>query len=205
MCVSARTPLWPPYSARVRSGVAPSPSASPVWWPPAAAPARCTRLRRGGPGRRTSRRRSPSAAPAGQAASAPARPRSRLRGAERARRAARGAPTDAEVRRELEQAFGSRAGRAIDAAGLGLGRPGDGPAGRAVARGGHHQRRQLGRAQALRLRRRPRAPGRRDVRRHRLRLLGLGVLRAGGGRAWSTARWTPRRWRASARPGPGAG
>jgi hypothetical protein len=33
----------------------------------------------------------------------------------------RGAPTDAEVRRELEQAFGSRAGRAIDAAGLGAG------------------------------------------------------------------------------------
>jgi hypothetical protein len=33
----------------------------------------------------------------------------------------RGAPTDAEVRRELEQAFGSRAGRAIDAAGLGSG------------------------------------------------------------------------------------
>jgi hypothetical protein len=33
----------------------------------------------------------------------------------------RGAPTDAQVRRELEQAFGSRAGRAIDAAGLGSG------------------------------------------------------------------------------------
>ena len=33
----------------------------------------------------------------------------------------RGAPTDAEVRRELEQAFGSRAGRAIDAAALGSG------------------------------------------------------------------------------------
>jgi hypothetical protein len=33
----------------------------------------------------------------------------------------RGAPTDAQVRRELEQAFGSRAGRAIDAAGLGAG------------------------------------------------------------------------------------
>ena len=33
----------------------------------------------------------------------------------------RGAPTDAEVRRELEQAFGSRAGRAIDAAGLSTG------------------------------------------------------------------------------------
>jgi hypothetical protein len=33
----------------------------------------------------------------------------------------RGAPTDAQVRRELEQAFGSRAGRAIDAAGLGPG------------------------------------------------------------------------------------
>jgi hypothetical protein len=32
-----------------------------------------------------------------------------------------GAPTDAQVRRELEQAFGSRAGRAIDAAGLGSG------------------------------------------------------------------------------------
>jgi hypothetical protein len=33
----------------------------------------------------------------------------------------RGAPTDAQVRRELERAFGSRAGRAIDAAGLGSG------------------------------------------------------------------------------------
>jgi hypothetical protein len=33
----------------------------------------------------------------------------------------RGAPTDAEVRRELEQAFGSQAGRAIDAAGLSSG------------------------------------------------------------------------------------
>ena len=33
----------------------------------------------------------------------------------------RGAPSDAEVRRELEQAFGSRAGKAIDAAGLGAG------------------------------------------------------------------------------------
>jgi cell wall-associated NlpC family hydrolase len=32
-----------------------------------------------------------------------------------------GAPTDAQVRREFEQAFGSRAGRAIDAAGLGPG------------------------------------------------------------------------------------
>jgi cell wall-associated NlpC family hydrolase len=33
----------------------------------------------------------------------------------------RGAPSDAQVRRELEQAFGTRAGRAIDAAGLGSG------------------------------------------------------------------------------------
>jgi len=33
----------------------------------------------------------------------------------------RRAPTDAQVRRELEQAFGSRAGRAIDAAALGSG------------------------------------------------------------------------------------
>jgi hypothetical protein len=33
----------------------------------------------------------------------------------------RGAPTDAEVRRELEKAFGSRAGKAIDSAGLGAG------------------------------------------------------------------------------------
>jgi hypothetical protein len=33
----------------------------------------------------------------------------------------RGAPTDAEVQRELDQAFGARAGRAIDAAGLGAG------------------------------------------------------------------------------------
>ena len=33
----------------------------------------------------------------------------------------RAAPTDAEVQRELDQAFGARAGRAIDAAGLGTG------------------------------------------------------------------------------------
>lgn len=33
----------------------------------------------------------------------------------------RGAPSDAQVRRELEQAFGTRAGRAVDAAGLGSG------------------------------------------------------------------------------------
>jgi hypothetical protein len=33
----------------------------------------------------------------------------------------RGAPTDAEVQRELEKAFGTRAGRAIDAAGLSAG------------------------------------------------------------------------------------
>jgi hypothetical protein len=33
----------------------------------------------------------------------------------------RGAPTDAQVRRELDQAFGSRAGRAVDTAGLGSG------------------------------------------------------------------------------------
>jgi hypothetical protein len=33
----------------------------------------------------------------------------------------RGAPTDAEVQRELDQAFGARAGRALDAAGLGPG------------------------------------------------------------------------------------
>jgi hypothetical protein len=32
-----------------------------------------------------------------------------------------GAPTDAQVRRELQRAFGARAGRAIDAAGLGSG------------------------------------------------------------------------------------
>ena len=33
----------------------------------------------------------------------------------------RGAPTDAEVQRELDEAFGTRGGRAIDAAGLGAG------------------------------------------------------------------------------------
>jgi hypothetical protein len=33
----------------------------------------------------------------------------------------RGAPTDAQVQRELDQAFGTRGGRAIDAAGLGAG------------------------------------------------------------------------------------
>jgi len=55
----------------------------------------------------------------GQAASASnaaSRPASR-----QAVRRGRRAPTDAQVRRELEQAFGSRAGRAIDAAALGSG------------------------------------------------------------------------------------
>jgi hypothetical protein len=36
-------------------------------------------------------------------------------------RSTRAAPTDAEVQRELDQAFGARAGRAIDAAGVGAG------------------------------------------------------------------------------------
>jgi hypothetical protein len=36
-------------------------------------------------------------------------------------RSARAAPTDAEVRRELDRAFGARGGSAIDAAGLGAG------------------------------------------------------------------------------------
>ena len=60
-------------------------------------------------------------AAAGQAASAPgeaSKPASQT--ASKAGAASgRGAPTDAQVRRELEQAFGSRGGRAIDAAGLG--------------------------------------------------------------------------------------
>ena len=121
----------------------------------------------GRPARRTSRRPSPSAGAAGEA-----RPPARLDGGARRpprgrlRRAAAERPTDAEVQRELEQAFGSRAGRAIDAAGLGAGGLATVPPAAPVARGGHHQRRQLGRAQALRLRRRPRAPGRRDLRRH---------------------------------------
>jgi cell wall-associated NlpC family hydrolase len=62
-------------------------------------------------------------ATAGQAASAP-RTKSKA-AAQKASgagsRSGRGAPTDAQVRRELEQAFGSRAGRAVDAAGLGSG------------------------------------------------------------------------------------
>ena len=103
------------------------------------------------------------------------------------------------------QAFGSRAGRAIDAAGLSAGGLATVPpaaparvaaiinAANSVARkpyvyGGGHGR--LADETFV------------DT---RLRLLGLGLLRAGGGRAWSTARWTPRRWRASAGPAPGAG
>ena len=128
--------------------------------------------------RRTSRRPSPPAdAPRSRP---PARPAaSKTAPGPRRPRAAAERPTDAEVQRELERGLriarraGDRRRRAEHR------RPRHRPARRAIARGGHHQRRQLGRAQALRLRRRPRAPGRRDVRRHRLRLLGLGLLRAG--------------------------
>jgi hypothetical protein len=62
-------------------------------------------------------------AAAGQAASTSgAASRAASQHASHARSASgRGAPTDAQVRRDLEQAFGSRAGRAIDAAGLGAG------------------------------------------------------------------------------------
>jgi hypothetical protein len=62
-------------------------------------------------------------AAAWQAASTPdAASRAAPRTASRAGSASGGgAPTDAQVRRELQQAFGSRAGRAIDAAGLGSG------------------------------------------------------------------------------------
>jgi hypothetical protein len=62
-------------------------------------------------------------APAGQAASTSKRaskPASQT-ASKTGPASGRGAPTDAQVRRELEQAFGSRAGRAIDAAGLGSG------------------------------------------------------------------------------------
>ena len=63
------------------------------------------------------------AGPAGQAAStsAAASRAASQKAAEARSGSGRGAPTDAQVRRELEQAFGSRAGRAIDAAGLGSG------------------------------------------------------------------------------------
>jgi hypothetical protein len=63
------------------------------------------------------------AGPAGQAArTSGTAPRAASQKAPEARSGSgRGAPTDAQVRRELEQAFGSRAGRAIDAAGLGSG------------------------------------------------------------------------------------
>ena len=64
-----------------------------------------------------------SHAGAGQAASTPggsSKPASET-ASKAAAASRRGAPTDAQVRRELEQAFGSRAGRAIDAAGLGSG------------------------------------------------------------------------------------
>jgi hypothetical protein len=62
-------------------------------------------------------------AAAGQAASTPgaASKASAEKASETGSASGHGAPTDAQVRRELEQAFGSRAGRAIDAAGLGSG------------------------------------------------------------------------------------
>jgi hypothetical protein len=62
-------------------------------------------------------------AAAGQAASTPgaASKASAEKASETGSASDHGAPTDAQVRRELEQAFGSRAGRAIDAAGLGSG------------------------------------------------------------------------------------
>jgi hypothetical protein len=62
-------------------------------------------------------------AAAGRAASTPgaASKASAEKTSETGSASGRGAPTDAQVRRELEQAFGSRAGRAIDAAGLGSG------------------------------------------------------------------------------------
>jgi hypothetical protein len=62
-------------------------------------------------------------APAGQAAGTPgtASKTASQKASETASHSGRGAPTDAQVRRELEQGFGSRAGRAIDAAGLGAG------------------------------------------------------------------------------------
>ena len=57
-----------------------------------------------------------AASPSGAASKAASQKASKARSA-----SGRGAPTDAQVRSELEQAFGSRAGRAIDAAGLGSG------------------------------------------------------------------------------------
>jgi cell wall-associated NlpC family hydrolase len=59
----------------------------------------------------------PGRAVAGErGAATPAKPSKAASG--KASEGGRGAPTDAEVRRELEQAFGSRAGRTIDAAAL---------------------------------------------------------------------------------------
>jgi len=63
------------------------------------------------PGHRGSAR--PATSTPGTASKAASR-----KASEAALESGRGAPTDAQVRRELEQAFGSRAGRAIDAAGL---------------------------------------------------------------------------------------
>ncbi len=62
-------------------------------------------------------------AAAGQAASTPgtASEAASQKAAEAGSASGGGAPSDAQVRRELEHAFGSRAGRAIDAAGLGSG------------------------------------------------------------------------------------
>jgi hypothetical protein len=62
-------------------------------------------------------------AAAGQAASTPgaASKAAAHKASDAGSASGRGAPTDAQVRRELEQAFGSPAGRAIDAAGLGSG------------------------------------------------------------------------------------
>jgi hypothetical protein len=62
-------------------------------------------------------------AAAGQAASTPgaASKAAAQKASETGSASGHGAPTDAQVRRELEQAFGSRAGGAIDAAGLGSG------------------------------------------------------------------------------------
>jgi hypothetical protein len=57
---------------------------------------------------------------AASASGAASKPAAR-KAAESGAASGRGAPTDAQVRRELEHAFGARAGRAIDAAALGPG------------------------------------------------------------------------------------
>ena len=117
---------------------------------------------------------------------------------------ARGAPSDAEVQRELEEAFGAGAGRSVDAAALSSGGLATVPpaapsrvaaiinAANSVARkpyvyGGGHGR--LADETFV------------DTAYDCSGSVSFALAAAG----WSTARWTPRRSPATAGPGPGAG